>query len=424
MTSFARSVCRLVFVGVVALCAGCADRPSPATTPPPVTVDATSEQARLTVDATSEPAPPVLSDADRDRLNRDLVAAAWANDVARAAALIDAGADVNFEDETQQSAFLIAASEGYYDLLELTLDRGADLGALDSYNGTALIRAAERGHWDVCGRLIRAGIALDHVNYSGWTALHEAVVYGEGRGDHLDTVRVLIAGGANLDIRSTRDGWTPGEHARAQRQTEVETALGAGAAAPSVALPDAAATGDADAVATALRSGADREARDAAGRTPLLLAVTYDQVPAARVLTALGADPDALDARHDTPWLVTGVTGSVAMADVLLPAHPDLTIVNRFGGTSIIPASERGHAEYVRRVAGTGIDLNHVNYPGWTALLEAVVYGDGGTRYQRVVDALLAAGADPAIPDAAGITAYEHAVSRGQTAIAALLAPG
>ena len=42
----------------------------------------------------------------------------------------------------------------------------------------------------------------------------------------------------------------------------------------------------------------------------------------ARMLVYLGADPDALDDQHDTPWLVTGVTGSVDMLEVLLPAEP------------------------------------------------------------------------------------------------------
>ena len=97
----------------------------------------------------------------------------------------------------------------------------------------------------------------------------------------------------------------------------------------------------------------------------------------------LGADPDAQDDQRDSAWLVTGVTGSVAMLEVLLPAHPDLTLRNRFGGVSVIPASERGHVDYVRRVVSTGIDLNHVNDLGWTAMLEAIVYGDGSSRTSR-----------------------------------------
>lgn len=141
----------------------------------------------------------------------------------------------------------------------------------------------------------------------------------------------------------------------------------------------------------------------------------------AQVLVALGASPDALDDRHDTPWLVTGVTGSVPMAELLLQYDPDLTIRNRFGGLSIIPASERGHVAYVRRVARTDIDINHVNDLGWTALLEAVILGDGSEAYQEIVRVLLAAGADPSIADSDGVTPLEHARRRGHDQIAFIL---
>jgi uncharacterized protein len=138
----------------------------------------------------------------------------------------------------------------------------------------------------------------------------------------------------------------------------------------------------------------------------------------------LGADPDAVDDRQDTPWLVTGVTGSVPMLEVLLPAGPDLTLRNRFGGVAVIPAAERGHVDYVRRVVQTGIDVDHVNDPGWTALLEAVVYGDGSPRYQEIVRILLAAGADPGRADARGRTALDHARSRGHHEIVRILQGG
>ena len=72
--------------------------------------------------------------------------AAWADDVAAARGLVAQGADVDATDETQQSAYLVATSEGFLELLELTLAAGADVDAKDSWNGTGLIRAAERGH--------------------------------------------------------------------------------------------------------------------------------------------------------------------------------------------------------------------------------------------------------------------------------------
>lgn len=180
------------------------------------------------------------------------------------------------------------------------------------------------------------------------------------------------------------------------------------------ALLDAARAGDADAVRAALAAGADREVRDGHRRTPLLLASLGDHVGAAEVLVAAGADPNAQDDREDSAWLVTGVTGSVAMMRALLPARPDLKVRNRFGGIALIPASERGPVAYVRALLNeTDIDADHVNRLGWTALLEAVILGDGGRAHQEIVELLLAAGASPELPDGDGVTALEHAGRAG-----------
>ncbi|RYB95741.1 ankyrin repeat domain-containing protein [Nocardioides oleivorans] len=185
----------------------------------------------------------------------------------------------------------------------------------------------------------------------------------------------------------------------------------------------AATRGDADAAALAVRAGAPVDVRDARRRTPLLLAVIDDRLEVADLLARLGADPDAVDVQQDTPWLVTGVTGSVAMGQLLLPLDPDVTLRNRYGGVSIIPASERGHVAYVRwALQHTAVDVDHVNDLGWTALLEAVVLGEGTERWQRIVAILLEQGADRSIPDRDGVTALAHARARGYDEIAALLA--
>lgn len=188
------------------------------------------------------------------------------------------------------------------------------------------------------------------------------------------------------------------------------------------ALLKAAGDGEAKAVRAALASGADTETRDGRGRTALLLASLGDHVEAARVLVKAGADPDAQDEREDSAWLVTGVTGSVEMARVLVPGKPDYTVTNRYGGTSLIPASERGHVGYVREVLRTtGIKVDHVNRLGWTALLEAVILGDGGRDHQKVAGLLLDAGASPGIADKDGVTPLRHAEKHGYDEIAKLL---
>jgi uncharacterized protein len=416
-----------VLTAVVFAMAACSAE-DPATSEPSTPTTPPASSSPPTLQSTKGKPAPKPGERQQARLNQQLIDAAWANDLRRARSLITRGADVNAKDNTVQSAYLISTSEGYLELLNLTLKHGGDLDSKDSFNGTGLIRAADRGHADIAGRLVQAGVKINHINNLGWTALHEAIILGDGSGRYVDTVRVLVAGGADLRLPSQRDKISPIEHAAAKGHNEITQVLRAALEAdkPLKGRADqrllaAAERGDATAAALAVRAGADIETRDARGRTPLLLAATEDRLAVARLLVYLGADPDALDDQHDTPWLVTGVTGSVDMLEVLLPAEPDLRIRNRFGGTSLIPASERGHVAYVRRAVRTGIDINHVNNLGWTALLEAVILGDGSKRYQQIVTILLDAGADPQLADREGVTPLQHAIRRGQGQVATIL---
>jgi ankyrin repeat protein len=164
--------------------------PSPqATSPAPSSARPSPQPAK----STQTPLPGAK---ERARLNQQLIKAAWDNDLRRARDLIAKGADVNAKDNTVQSAYLISTSEGYLELLNLTLKHAADVDSKDSFNGTGLIRAADRGHADIAGRLVQADIKINHINNLGWTALHEAIILGNGSRRYVDTVRVLVAAGA------------------------------------------------------------------------------------------------------------------------------------------------------------------------------------------------------------------------------------
>ena len=89
-----------------------------------------------------------------------------------------------------------------------------------------------------------------------------------------------------------------------------------------------------------------------------------------------------------------------------------------------IPAADRGHVDVVRRLLETEIDVDHVNDLGWTALLEAVILGDGGLRHTEIVRLLVDAGADVTIADREGVTALEHAHAAGYDEIVAILERG
>jgi hypothetical protein len=75
----------------------------------------------------------------------------------------------------------------------------------------------------------------------------------------------------------------------------------------------------------------------------------------------------------------------------------------------------------VRELLRTEIDVDHVNNLGWTALLEAIILGDGGPRHTEVVRLLLEGGADPNLADDSGVRPLRHARKAGHDEIARLL---
>jgi Ankyrin repeats (3 copies) len=70
---------------------------------------------------------------------------------------------------------------------------------------------------------------------------------------------------------------------------------------PSAALQRAAEVGDLAALEALVANQADIDSRDAAGRTPLMLATLHGQTDAVAALLAHGADPNAADADGTTP---------------------------------------------------------------------------------------------------------------------------
>jgi ankyrin repeat protein len=161
-----------------------------------------------------------------------LVAAAYENHRGVAAVLVAAGADVNRKDDTDQSAYLIATSEVGDDprLLDLTLRAGGDVRSLDSFDGTGLIRAADRGFPRVVRRLLATDVRVDHVNNLGWTALHEAVILGDGSARYVRVVRLLVDAGADVNKPSRRDGVRPLPHATSRGFDEIAEVLRAAGA--------------------------------------------------------------------------------------------------------------------------------------------------------------------------------------------------
>jgi uncharacterized protein len=202
-------------------------------------------------------------------------------------------------------------------------------------------------------------------------------------------------------------------------------AVGAGAAfgdAMDRDLIASAARGDTAQVVELLREGADIDARDLRGRTAVMAATYGNHARTVEVLLEAGADVNRRDLMLDNPFLYAGAEGLLDILKLAAKAGADPGITNRYGGTALIPAAERGHLDTVNYLlAHTGVEVNHVNFLGWTALLEAIVLSDGGPRHQEIVAALIRYGADVNLPDRAGRTPLQLARERGYAKIQGLL---
>ncbi len=155
----------------------------------------------------------------------------------------------------------------------------------------------------------------------------------------------------------------------------------------------------------------------------LLMIATYqNDYPMAAFLVKRGADPNQQDELLNSPFLFAAASGYLDLVKLYLAYGARFDVFNRFNGTALIPAAEKGHVEVVRLLCHTkNFPINHINKLGWTALLEAVVLGDGSKDYVDIVSILLKGGADKSIADKDGVSALDHAEEKGFSEIAELL---
>ncbi|GEN69901.1 MULTISPECIES: ankyrin repeat domain-containing protein [Chryseobacterium] len=179
---------------------------------------------------------------------------------------------------------------------------------------------------------------------------------------------------------------------------------------------------DLTAVKSALENGADVNTQDKRGRSLLLLATVEKNIEMAKLLVSYKADVNLQDHQKDSPFLYAGASGQTELVILFLDNGARFDLYNRYNGTALIPACERGYVETVKvLVKAKGFPINHVNRLGWTALMEAVILGNGTRKYQEIVQILKDNGADINIPDHSGKTPLEHAESLGFKEIAEIL---
>jgi ankyrin repeat protein len=180
---------------------------------------------------------------------------------------------------------------------------------------------------------------------------------------------------------------------------------------------------DVDETRRLLGTGTDPNVTDANGRTPLIVAAHWGQIELARALVAGGANPNAKDNQRYDIVTIAAVNDDVRFLKAALELGADArAITSPYNGTALIAAAHLGHHRVVAELIAAGAPLDHVNNLGMTAVIEAIVLGDGGANHQATLKRLLDAGANPNLPDRTGKTPRALALSRGYATMADMIA--
>ena len=104
-----------------------------------------------------------------------------------------------------------------------------------------------------------------------------------------------------------------------------------------------------------------------------------------------------------------GLDGNVDAVRSWVASGADINVVNWFGTTPLMFASEYLHSECVAEMLRLGADARRVDNNGRTALHWIAAADRGGDAAEGVVRQLVAAGCDAAVRDNDGHTAVELA---------------
>jgi ankyrin repeat protein len=206
----------------------------------------------------------------------------------------------------------------------------------------------------------------------------------------------------------------PAAHAQ-NAPTRQEIAVYAG-------LHEAAAKGDVAEIERLIKDGEKPNIQDSKSRTPLHVAAFMKQHAAARALLKLGADPNRLEIDRYDIVTIAAVANDIEMLKIALEGGASAkNITSRYDGTALIAAAHLGYVEAVKLLIAAKAPLNHVNNLGLTALLEAIVLGNGDANHTATVRALVEANADVNRADRQGTTPLQHARRRGYVEMARIL---
>ena len=228
-----------------------------------------------------------------------------------ASPLVNPDSDVN--NSWSITPILAAAKYGHTDIVQILFDRGADINKRDIFGKTSLYYAAENGKVHTVQVLMNLGAELP---------LAQAAANGQK-----GVIMTLLAAGANPNMRDS-DGHTALVHAAWAGRLGIVNILLQNGANPNewnnlrnTPLHFCASL-TVEVAKKLIDAGADVNAKNIFGFTPLYLSVKCNKIDMVRILMDNGADENIANDLGDTPLTVARKIGYMNIVDIMTRPQP------------------------------------------------------------------------------------------------------
>ena len=352
---------------------------------------------------------------DRTVLDRELLQAAANGDIALAQQSLKHGARIETQDERGATPLILAAKRSQDAMVKFLLEKGANLSAKDHSGWTPLVHSARTGNLDMVALLLASKPDIADKNQALLAAagsgpariVIDAAQEGTSNAAREDsrevkTTKLLLANGAQIDARD-ENGDTPLIRAAGYGQTDIVRLL-------------------LDRAANVEATNQEGQSALAAAACVCAMATMNDTLEIEKMLLQRRSEIGARDKQGGFALLSAAGWGRVHNVKLLLDHGADIETTDDDGNTALIIASS-GSAlskiDTVRLLLNRGANVEAKNNHGDTALLVAA--SEEGADSIGIVKLLLSKGANRRAQNADGSTPLALAKQNGRDEIVQLL---